>query len=75
VRLGTDGGTGLKPSDRWAISLCAHHHLEQHSIGEAAFEAKYELHLVELAREFAKRSPHTHRLAAEALPLCRRTPQ
>jgi hypothetical protein len=63
VRLGTDGGTGLKPSDRWAISLCAHHHLEQHRIGEAAFQLSHDIDLVELAREFTRRSPHRQRLS------------
>jgi hypothetical protein len=62
VRLGTDGGTGLKPSDRWTISLCAYHHLEQHRIGEARFEDKYGLDLKSLAREFARRSPQWHKL-------------
>lgn len=57
VRSGTDGGLGLKPSDKWAISLCQFHHLEQHEIGEAAFEARYDVDLVELAKEFARRSP------------------
>ena len=57
VRGGTDGGVGLKPSDRWAISLCRSHHLEQHEIGEAAFEEKYDLSFLELAQEFARRSP------------------
>ncbi len=56
VRGGTDGGTGLKPSDKWAISLCAYHHREQHRIGEARFEAKYGIELIALARAFARRS-------------------
>jgi hypothetical protein len=54
---------GLKPSDEWTISLCHEHHLEQHAIGEEAFEANYDLHLVELAREFARRSPYLRRTA------------
>ena len=58
VRNGTDGGVGLKPSDKWTISLCQFHHLEQHAIGEPAFEAKYDLDLRELASEFARRSPY-----------------
>jgi hypothetical protein len=62
VRNGTDGGLGLKPSDRWTISLCRSHHIEQHEIGEPAFEAKYELSLRELAREFAQRSPYFGKL-------------
>ena len=57
VRSGTDGGLGIKPSDRWTISLCRAHHLEQHEIGECAFEARYDLDLRELARESARRSP------------------
>lgn len=55
VRIGTDGGIGLKPSDRWVMSLCQHHHAEQHRIGERAFEGKYQIDLVELASMFAKR--------------------
>ena len=65
VRQGTDGGVGLKPSDRWTIILCKHHHLEQHELGEPAFEAKYDLDLVELAKEFARRSPCKARLLQE----------
>jgi hypothetical protein len=61
VRGGTDGGVGLKPSDKWTISLCRLHHREQHDIGEPAFEAEYDLHLRELASEFAARSPHLPR--------------
>jgi hypothetical protein len=57
VRCGTDGGLGLKPSDTWTISSCRSHHLEQHEIGEPVFEAKYELNVLELVREFARRSP------------------
>jgi hypothetical protein len=63
VRSGSDGGMGLKPSDRWTISLCRAHHLEQHQIGEGAFEAKYDLNLVTLATEFAAKSPYRNRLA------------
>lgn len=60
VRRGTDGGKGLKPSDRWTLSLCRTHHAEQHSIGEASFERRYKINLLELASEFAARSPHRH---------------
>jgi Putative HNHc nuclease len=58
VRTGTDGATGMKPSDQWVISLCANHHREQHQIGEIAFEQRYSLDLVTLAQEFARRSPY-----------------
>jgi hypothetical protein len=52
-----DGRFG-KPSDQWAISLCRWHHREQHEIGEAAFEQRHDLNLIELATEFARRSPY-----------------
>ena len=62
VRGGTDGGMALKPSDRWVISLCRYHHCEQHRIGERAFAQQYGLNLIELAREFAHRSPQRAKL-------------
>ena len=62
VRHGTDGGASLKPSDRWAISLCQHHHSEQHRLGELSFADKYGLDLIGLALEFATRSPHAPKL-------------
>ena len=39
VRNGTDGGTGLKPSDCYAVPLCRHHHSKQHAVGEQTFWA------------------------------------
>ena len=63
VRGGTDGGTGLKPSDRWALSLCAFHHREQYKIGERAFQARHGIDLYALAMEFARRSPHRQKLS------------
>ena len=65
VRSGTDGGTGLKPSDRFCLSLCRVHHAEQHQIGEAAFERKYKLDLLAIAVEFARRSPHWQKLGTD----------
>ncbi|MHB9879138.1 DUF968 domain-containing protein [Pacificimonas sp. ICDLI1SI03] len=62
VRKGTDGGTGLKPSDIWTISGCQYHHSEQHRIGEPAFEKKYGIDMKALAREFAAKSPHRDKL-------------
>lgn len=62
VRSGTDGGLGLKPSDKWVISLCAAHHREQHQIGERAFEATHGIDLKAFAQQFACRSPHWHKL-------------
>lgn len=52
----------MKPSDRWAISLCEFHHREQHTLGENSFQELYEIDLVNLAREFASRSPYAKRL-------------
>lgn len=37
VRAGTDGGLGVKPSDRFTVPLCHDHHRIQHTIGELAF--------------------------------------
>jgi len=37
VRAGTDGGLGLKPSDRFTVPMCHDHHRIQHTIGELAF--------------------------------------
>jgi hypothetical protein len=65
VRSATDGGTGLKPSDRWCISLCSHHHAEQHRIGELRFEKRHGICLADLAELFAQRSPHRRALADE----------
>lgn len=62
IRAGTDGGTGLKPSDRYVVSLCRDHHAEQHQIGEAGFELKYGLDMLFVAEEFARRSPHAANL-------------
>ena len=37
LRLGSDGGTGLKPSDRYSLSLCTRCHMLQHEFGELTF--------------------------------------
>ena len=37
VRIGTDGGTGMKPGDRYAVPLCTACHAKQHWIGELTF--------------------------------------
>ena len=62
VRSGTGGGMGMKPHDRWVISLCSTHHHEQHSIGERPFEKRYGIDMKALAIEFASRSPHRQKL-------------
>jgi hypothetical protein len=58
VRTGTDGGTGIKPSDKWCIPLCPEHHREQHQMGEPAFERKYNFVMKALAAELWNASPH-----------------
>ena len=59
VRLGTDGGEGLLPSDWFLYPLCFHHHIgEQHATGERTFEAQYfPKGLRATALEYARRSP------------------
>jgi transcription elongation factor Elf1 len=64
VRVGTDGGTGIKPSDRWCISLCKNCHAEQHMLGEASFEFKHKIDMRALAFAFFMRSPHRHKLGS-----------
>lgn len=66
VRDGTDGGTGLKPSDKWTISLCRDCHSEQHRIGEAPFERKHGINMKALAEAFFRASPHRQKLEDRA---------
>lgn len=63
VRLGTDGGTGLKPSDQWCISLCRECHAEQHRVGEETFARTNKINLKMLAEEFFRTSPHRAKLS------------
>ena len=65
VRRGSDAGMGRKPSDWFTISLCREHHAEQHTIGEASFEAKYTINMLTLAEEFAAASPKRREITAE----------
>src|SRR5215471_11341990 len=37
VRSGSDGGAGIKPSDRYCLSLCTSCHSLQHEFGELRF--------------------------------------
>ena len=61
VRIGTDGGTSIKPSDGWTIPLGSGAHREQHAIGEQSFEKRYGIRMKALAEEYWKRSPHRWR--------------
>jgi len=53
---------GVKPSDRWCISLCKDCHGLQHHIGETSFERRWGISLKTIAEEFAKQSPHSPKL-------------
>lgn len=64
VRVGTDGGTGLKPSDWWTVSLCSECHRYQHTTSEQTLEREHGIDLKALAREFFKQSPHRSKLTA-----------
>jgi hypothetical protein len=66
VRTGTDGGTGIKPSDRYCVALCKECHARQHQIGEAAFEKAWGIDLKALAEAFYKASPHRFKMEARA---------
>lgn len=69
VRTGTDGAAGEKPSDWWAIPLCESltggAHKEQHQIGEAAFERRYNIDMKAIARDLWNRSPAGKRYRRE----------
>ena len=58
VRAGTDAGVGLKPSDIWAIPLCARAHRYQHQVGEGAFGRWFGIDMKTIADGLARRSPH-----------------
>jgi hypothetical protein len=56
-RRNTDGGTALKPHDKWCFPACKRHHAEQHR-GDLSFERKYGVDCRALALWLAARSPH-----------------
>lgn len=66
VRTGTDGGTGIKPSDRWCISLCKDCHQRQHVMGEDTFSRSFGIDMKALAAEFFAKSPHRFKLMEAA---------
>lgn len=59
IRSAANAGTGLKPHDAFGVSLCSEHHREQHQIGQAEFERRYQIDLGKLAAEFVRASPDT----------------
>lgn len=63
LRIGTGGGMGLKPSDRWVLSLCHRCHSgEQHQKGERSFWERRDVDPKALCEEFARRSPYWGKL-------------
>lgn len=51
IRRASNSGTGIKPSDRFCVPLCADHHAESHR-GERTFERKYGIDLMAMAVEY-----------------------
>lgn len=65
VRIGTGGGTSLKPADCHTIPLCSEAHRLQHQIGETSFERRFGIKMREIAEGLARISPHRHRWMEE----------
>lgn len=61
VNTAANGGMARKASDAFTLSLCREHHAESHR-GERTFEAKHDIRMMELAREFYRKSPHRQKL-------------
>jgi len=57
VRTAANAGTGLKPHDAFAVSMCFQHHWQYHRLGHLTFEGLYGLDLKAIAAEFVRRSP------------------
>lgn len=57
-RRDTDGGTALKPHDKWCFPACKRHHAEQHREGDLTFEDRYKVDCRATASDLAARSPH-----------------
>jgi hypothetical protein len=65
IRRGTDGGTGRKPSDKWAVPLCHACHALQHQKGEKFFwgdieSARQLAHNLHLLSGFARDGKKYH---------------
>jgi len=59
-RLGTDGGTSLRPSDSFCVPVCrkAHDELDGIKSGQRTFWAKYGVDREKLADDLWWKSPH-----------------
>tara|TARA_Y100000401_G_scaffold112259_1_gene111480 strand:- start:14 stop:388 length:375 start_codon:yes stop_codon:yes gene_type:complete len=56
IRILTDGGTSLKPSDFFAYSLCPELHKQQHILGEITFYHKWQINPFKVAKDLVKMS-------------------
>lgn len=56
IRVLSDAGIGLKPSD-FAIPMIYHYHRMSHDLGEVRFFQKFKINPYELALFYAKKSP------------------
>lgn len=72
VRRGTDGGTSLKPHDRWTVPLCRDCHGVQHQVGEVTFWAMTGVDPVSLAEHLWRHSGDTDK-AIRAIERARMT--
>lgn len=66
VRVGTDGGMGVKPSDCFTVPLCSNHHRIQHDMGEGAFENRFGVKMRKSADELWLKSPHRQKHLARS---------
>tara|TARA_R100001163_G_scaffold11784_1_gene10826 strand:- start:27794 stop:28186 length:393 start_codon:yes stop_codon:yes gene_type:complete len=51
IRILTDGGTGIKPSDFFCIGLHQDLHRQQHILGEQSFYKKWEINPFTIAKD------------------------
>ena len=65
IRIGTDGGMGVKPSDSFTIPLCRTHHQRSHDIGETSFENEHKIRLRMIAAKLWEVSPARKKLEAK----------
>lgn len=51
IRILSDGGTSIKPSDYFCINLCNDLHRQQHILGEITFYQKWSLNPFKIAKD------------------------
>lgn len=65
VRIGSGAGMAQKPDDWRTVSLCRHHHSEQHMLGERSFWHAARIDVEELIKAFINASPKRAEILAE----------